>query len=55
MTGGWDLFPGEFGPTVIRRRELPVPLAVRFDEYGDVDVLNVVDVPRRSLGLARSS
>jgi NADPH:quinone reductase-like Zn-dependent oxidoreductase len=28
------------------RRELPVPLAVRFDEYGDVDVLNVVDVPR---------
>jgi NADPH:quinone reductase-like Zn-dependent oxidoreductase len=23
-----------------------VPLAVRFDEYGDVDVLNVVEVPR---------
>lgn len=23
-----------------------MPLAVRFDEYGDVDVLNVVDVPR---------
>jgi NADPH:quinone reductase-like Zn-dependent oxidoreductase len=23
-----------------------VPVAVRFDEYGDVDVLNVVDVPR---------
>ena len=27
-------------------RELPVPLAVRFDEYGDVDVLNVIEVPR---------
>ncbi len=26
--------------------EPPVPLAVRFDEYGDVDVLHVVDVPR---------
>ena len=23
-----------------------MPLAVRFDEYGDVDVLKVVDVPR---------
>jgi NADPH:quinone reductase-like Zn-dependent oxidoreductase len=23
-----------------------MPLAVRFDEYGDIDVLNVVDVPR---------
>jgi NADPH:quinone reductase-like Zn-dependent oxidoreductase len=31
---------------VVLRRELLVPLAVRFDEYGDVDVLNVVDVPR---------
>ena len=31
-----------------------MPLAVRFDEYGDVDVLKVVDVPRPSPGRARS-
>src|SRR5271168_5238078 len=29
-----------------KTRERLVPLAVRFDEYGDVDVLHVVDVPR---------
>jgi len=27
-----------------------VPLAVRFDEYGDIDVLKVVEVPRPSAG-----
>ena len=27
-----------------------MPLAVRFDKYGDVDVLDVVDVPRRVPG-----
>ena len=31
-----------------------MPLAVRFDEYGDVDVLKVVEVPDRFRGPARS-
>jgi NADPH:quinone reductase-like Zn-dependent oxidoreductase len=30
----------------VQRRRRVMPQAVRFDRYGDVDVLEVVDVPR---------